>query len=185
MSGNLNQQAQEFLEGIFGEGHKYEVVDGIYGNYMDVWVEGAKDYEVKELHIWIDGWHWDKTTGYQEAASFRVIEAGSFFPPISPEAYEEIDDWDESFRSKGYDCSYEEIWEELRTKVREWYENSDWMEVEMEYQETFGDPGDCSFMLNIKPLSLETLEPHNVPKLDEINDFLKELKETIDSHKKK
>jgi len=28
------------------------------------------------------------------------------------------------------------------------------------------------------------LEPHNVPELDEINDFLKELKEIIDSHKK-
>ena len=39
MSGNLNQQAQEFLEGIFGEGHKYEVVDGYYGDRMDVLVE--------------------------------------------------------------------------------------------------------------------------------------------------
>ena len=185
MSGDLNQQAQYFLEEIFGKNHKYEVVDGHYGDSMDVWVEGAKDYEVKKLHIEIGSWSYKE--GYQEVVSFRIIEAGSFFPPISPEAYEEIDDWDESFRSKGYDCSYEEIWEELRTKVREWFEGgrSDWMEVEMEYQETFGDPGDCSFMLNIKPLSLETLEPHNVPKLDEINDFLKELKEIIDSHKKK
>ena len=183
MGGNLDSQAQYFLEEIFGKNHKYEVVDGDYCDNMTVEVEGAKDYEVNGLHIEIG--EWGNNEGYQEVASFRVIEAGSFFPPISPEAYEEIDDWDESFRSKGYDCSYDEIWEELRTKVREWYENSDWMEVEMEYQETFGDPGDCSFMLNIKPLSLETLEPHNVPKLDEINDFLKELKEIIDSHKKK
>ena len=55
------------------------------------------------------------------------------------------------------------------------------MEAELEVLED----SSCSFMLNIKPLSLETLEPHNVPKLDEINDFLKELKEIIDSHKKK
>ena len=181
MSGNLDSQAQYFLEEIFGKNHKYEVVDGYYGDRMDVWVEGAKDYEVKELHIEIGSWHYEE--GYQEVVSFRVIGAGTFFPSISPEEYEEIDDWDESFRSKGYDCSYEEIWEELRTKVREWFEGgrSDWMEAELEGLED----ARCSFMLNIKPLSLETLEPHNVPKLDEINDFLKELKEIIDSHKKK
>ena len=92
-------------------------------------------HEVKKLHIEIDSWH--NKEGGQEVLSFRIIGVGSFFPPISPEAYEEIDDWDESFRSKGYDCSYEEIWEELRTKVREWFEGgrSDWMEVEMEYEE--------------------------------------------------
>ena len=181
MSGNLNYQAQYFLEEIFGKNHKYEVVDGYYGDWMDVWVEGAKDYEVKKLHIEIDSWH--NKEGGQEVLSFRIIGAGSFFPPISPEAYEEIDDWDESFRSKGYDCSYEEIWEELRTKVREWFEGgrSDWMEAELEVLED----SSCSFMLNIKPLLAEELEPHNVPKLDEINDFLKELKEIIDSHKKK
>jgi tetratricopeptide (TPR) repeat protein len=180
-SDNLNYQAQQFLGEIFGENHKYEVVDGYYGDSMDVWVEGAKDYEVKELHIDIGSWHYKE--GYQEVLSFNVIGAGSFFPSISPGVYEEIDDWDEWFRSKGYDCPYMEMWNELETKVREWFEDgrSDWMEVELEGLED----SSCSFMLNIKPLSLEELEPHNIPKLDEINDFLKELKETIDSHKKK
>ena len=93
------------------------------------------------------------------------------------------DDWDEWFRSKGYDCSYEEMWNELQTKTAEWFEGgrSDWMEAELEVLED----AKCSFMINIKPLSLEELDPTNVPKLDEINDFLKELKEIIDSHKKK
>ena len=71
---------------------------------------------------------------------------------------------------------------ELRTKVRGWNEgSSDWMEAELEWLEE----ASCSFNLIIRPLSLEELEPHNVPKLDYINDFLKELKEIIDSHKKK
>ena len=181
MGGDLDNQAQEFLGEIFGKNHKYEVVDGDYGSGMIVEVEGAKDYEVKELSIDIGGWV--RNGAYQDVASFDLIRAGSFFPSIERED-EFVGDWDKWYRSK-YDCGDEEMWDELRTKVREWYENSDWMEVEMEYQETFGDPGDCSFMLNIKPLSLETLEPDNVPKLDEINDFLKELKEIIDSHKKK
>ena len=74
------------------------------------------------------------------------------------------------------------MWDELRTKVREWIGGrSDWMEAEIDE----GNEGYTSFVLEIKPLSLETLEPGNVPKLDEINDFLKEMKETIDSHKKK
>ena len=183
MSGNLNQQAQEFLEEIFGEGHKYEVVDGYYGDRMDVWVEGAKDYEVKELHIEIGLWQYEE--GYQEVVSFRVVSVGSFFPSIEPKRDRSgfivgFDGWDEWFSKQDYDCSAEEMWNELRTKGKEWYENSDWMESELEGLEE----GTCSFNLIIKPLSLETLEPHNVPKLDEINDFLKELKEIIDSHKK-
>ena len=184
MSGGLNYQAQYFLEEIFGKNHKYEVVDGYYGDYMDVWVEGAKDYEVKELHIEIDSWH--NKEGSQEVLSFRIIGAGSFFPSIEPKRDEngfiaDFDGWDEWFSKQDYDCSAEEMWNELRTKGKEWYENSDWMESELEGLED----GTCSFNLIIKPLSLETLEPHNVPKLDEINDFLKELKEIIDSHKKK
>ena len=186
MGGDLDSQAQEFLGEIFGKNHKYEVVDGYYGDYMDVWVEGAKDYEVKELHIEIGEWRHDRTAGSQEVVSFDVIGAGSFFPSIEPKRDEngfiaDFDGWDEWFSKQDYDCSAEEMWNELRTKGKEWYENSDWMESELEGLEE----GTCSFNLIIKPLSLETLEPHNVPKLDEINDFLKELKETIDSPKKK
>ena len=185
MSGNLDSQAQYFLEEIFGKNHKYEVVDGYYGDYMDVWVdEHKKNYEVKELHIEIGLWQYEE--GYQEVVSFRVISAGSFFPSIEPKRDRSgfivgFDGWDEWFSKQDYDCSAEEMWDELRTKGKEWYENSDWMESELEGLEE----GTCSFNLIIKPLSLETLEPHNVPKLDEINDFLKELKEIIDSHKKK
>ena len=186
MSGNLDWQAQKFLGEIFGENHKYEVVDGTYGDYMDVWVEGAKDYEVKELHIEIGEWRHNRTTDSQEVVSFDVITAGSFFPSIEPKRDGNgfivgFDGWDEWFSKQDYDCSAEELWNELRAKGKEWYENSDWMESELEGLEE----GTCSFNLIIKPLSLETLEPHNVPKLDEINDFLKEMKETIESHKKK
>ena len=88
MSGNLNYQAQYFLEEIFGKNHKYEVVDGYYGDYMDVWVEGAKDYEVKELHIEIGLWRYEE--GYQEVVSFRVVSAGSFFPSIEPKEIEVV-----------------------------------------------------------------------------------------------
>ena len=180
MSGNLDSQAQYFLEEIFGKNHKYEVVDGDYGDNMTVEVEGAKDYEVKRLQIEIR--EWVNNEGYQEVASFAVISAGSFFPSIDASGQlDETDDWDEWFRTKGYDCSEEEIIEELRAKIKEWYENSDWMEAEMDE----GLEGYETFVLNLKPLSLETLEPHNVPNLDQINDFLKELKEIIDSHKKK
>ena len=184
MSGNLDSQAQYFLEEIFGKNHKYEVVDGHYGDSMDVWVEGAKDYEVKELHIEIDSWH--NKEGSQEVLSFRIIGAGSFFPSIEPKRDEngfiaDFDGWDEWFSKQDYDCSAEVMLKELGIKVRGWNENSDWMEAKLEWLEE----ASCSFNLIIKPLSLETLEPHNVPKLDEINDFLKELKEIIDSHKKK
>ena len=187
MSGNLDSQAQYFLEEIFGKNHKYEVVDGHYGDYMDVWVdEHKKDYEVKELHIEIGLWQYEE--GYQEVVSFRVVSVGSFFPSIEPKRDRSgfivgFDGWDEWFSKQDYDCSAEVMFQELKTKTREWFEGgrSDWMEAEFEPLED----SRCSFMLNIKPLSLEELEPHNIPKLDEINDFLKELKEIIDSHKKK
>ena len=183
MGGNLDNQAQEFLGEIFGKNHKYIVEDGDYGSGMIVEVEGAKDYEVKELSIDIGGWV--RNGAYQDVASFDLIRAGSFFPSIEPENEDErwaIDDWDEWYRSKGYDCGDKEMWDELRTKVREWIGGrSDWMEAGIDE----GNDGDTTFVLVIKPLSLETLEPGNVPKLDEINDFLKELKEIIDSHKKK
>ena len=178
MGGNLDNQAQEFLGEIFGKNHKYEVVDGDYGSGMIVEVEGAKDYEVKELSIDIGGWV--RNGAYQDVASFDLIRAGTFFPSVERED-EFVGDWDKWYRSK-YDCGDEEMWDELRTKVREWIGGrSDWMEAELEVLED----SSCSFMVNIKPLPVEELEPHNVPKLDEINDFLKELKEIIDSHKKK
>ena len=179
MGGDLDNQAQEFLGEIFGKNHKYEVVDGDYGSGMIVEVEGAKDYEVKELSIDIGGWV--RNGAYQDVASFDLIRAGSFFPSIERED-EFVGDWDKWYRSK-YDCGEEEMWDELRTKVREWFEDgrSDWMEAELEGLEE----ADSSFMLNIRPLLAEELEPHNVPKLDEINVFLKEMKEIIDSHKKK
>ena len=50
MCGNLNQQAQQFLEGVFGEGHKYTVEDGVYGEWMDVSI----DDDDATLHIEIE-----------------------------------------------------------------------------------------------------------------------------------
>ena len=186
MSGNLDSQAQYFLEEIFGKNHKYEVVDGYYGDYMDVWVEGAKDYEVKELHIEIGEWRHNRTTDSQEVVTFDAITAGSFFPSLEPKRdgngfIEGFDGWDEWFSKQDYDCSATDMVSELGIKVRGWNENSDWMEAKLEWLEE----ASCSFNLIIRPLPLEELEPHNVPKLDYINDFLKQLKEIIDSHKKK
>ena len=48
MCGNLNQQAQQFLEGIFGQGHKYVVEDGVYGEWMNIVIDDAV------LHIEIE-----------------------------------------------------------------------------------------------------------------------------------
>ena len=70
MGGDLDNQAQEFLGEIFGKNHKYEVVDGDYGSGMIVEVKGAKDYEVKELHIEIGG--------KKDPASITLNEATSW-----------------------------------------------------------------------------------------------------------
>ena len=93
MGGDLDNQAQEFLGEIFGKNHKYEVVDGEYGDRMVVEVKDAKDYEVKELDIQIGGWI--NNVGYQDVASFDVIIVGTFFPSVEPENEDErwaIDD---------------------------------------------------------------------------------------------
>ena len=52
MCGNLEQQAQQFLEGVFGEGHKYTVEDGVYGEWMNVGI--GDDDEYASLHIEIE-----------------------------------------------------------------------------------------------------------------------------------
>ena len=52
MCGNLEQQAQHFLEGIFGEGHKYVVEDGVYGEWMNVGIasdEATLHIEIEKL----------------------------------------------------------------------------------------------------------------------------------------
>ena len=175
MSGNLDSQAQYFLEEIFGKNHKYEVVDGHYGDSMDVWVEGAKDYEVKELHIEIAEWH--NKEGSQEVVSFRVIRAESNFPSIEGEADEE-GEWEEKL-SESFDCSFGELCMELATLAKE--HGDDYIEWSFESD----DEGGSRVWLDITPLPLEELDKSTIPSVDEINDFLKELKETIDSHKKK
>ena len=48
MGGDTVQQAQEFLESIFGVGHTYSVFDGDYGEWMNIAVD---DDDVNELHI--------------------------------------------------------------------------------------------------------------------------------------
>ena len=50
--GNFEQQAQQFLEGVFGEGHKYTVEDGVYGEWMNVGI--GDDDEYATLHIEIE-----------------------------------------------------------------------------------------------------------------------------------
>ena len=52
MCGNLEQQAQQFLEGVFGEGHKYTVEDGVYGEWMNVGIasdEATLHIEIEKL----------------------------------------------------------------------------------------------------------------------------------------
>ena len=48
MGGDTVQQAQQFLESIFGVGHTYSVFDGDYGKWMNIAVD---DDDVNELHI--------------------------------------------------------------------------------------------------------------------------------------
>ena len=48
MSGDAAQQAQQFLESIFGEKNTYNVFDGDYGEWMNIAVD---DDDVYELHI--------------------------------------------------------------------------------------------------------------------------------------
>ena len=48
MGGKADQQAQQFLERIFGVGHTYSVFDGDYGEWMNIAVD---DDDVHELHI--------------------------------------------------------------------------------------------------------------------------------------
>ena len=48
MGGDTDQQAQQFLESIFGVGHTYSVFDGDYGEWMNIAVD---DDDVNELHI--------------------------------------------------------------------------------------------------------------------------------------
>ena len=48
MGGDTVQQAQQFLESIFGVGHTYSVFDGDYGEWMNIAVD---DDDVNELHI--------------------------------------------------------------------------------------------------------------------------------------
>ena len=48
MGGDTVQQAQQFLESIFGVGHTYSVFDGDYGKWMNIAVD---DDDVHELHI--------------------------------------------------------------------------------------------------------------------------------------
>ena len=48
MSGDAAQQAQQFLESIFGEKNTYNVFDGDYGEWMNIAVD---DDDVHELHI--------------------------------------------------------------------------------------------------------------------------------------
>ena len=53
MCGNAEKQAQQFLEGLFGEGHEYIVEDGDYGEWMNIAIKiGDKDYA--KLHFEIE-----------------------------------------------------------------------------------------------------------------------------------
>ena len=53
MGGNAEKQAQQFLEGLFGEGHEYIVEDGDYGEWMNIAIKiGDKDYA--KLHFEIE-----------------------------------------------------------------------------------------------------------------------------------
>ena len=53
MGGNAEKQAQQFLEGLFGEGHEYIVEDGDYGEWMNIAIKiGYKDYA--KLHFEIE-----------------------------------------------------------------------------------------------------------------------------------
>ena len=177
MGGNLDMQARQFLEEFFGKNHKYEVYDGDYGDWMLVGIEPAGDYKVHEINISIGSWRWDDTNGWNEVVNFNSIHAESNFPSIQGEA-DEKGEWEEKL-SESFDCSFEELCIELDTMAKE--HGDDYIEWSFESD----DEGGSRVTLDITPLPLEELDKSTIPSVDEINDFLKELKETIDSHKKK
>ena len=53
MGGNSEKQAQQFLEDLFGEGHKYIVEDGDYGEWMNTAIK-IDDNDFVKLHIEIE-----------------------------------------------------------------------------------------------------------------------------------
>ena len=93
MCGNMDQQAQQFLEGVFGEGHKYTVTDGDFGDWMNIDVD---DDDVNNLHIEIER---------QDPLALRSIRVESYATEL------EIEDGDD------FDCSFDALYGDVQEAV--------------------------------------------------------------------
>ena len=161
MGGSMDQQAQQFLEGIFGEGHKYTVTDGDYGRWMNIAIHDADEYyDVSELHIEI---------AEHDPLRLKIIRVESYFPILGDDVPD--DDWEKTF-----DCDWQTIYDELNQSLGDDDDSElDWELVHME---------DGLLMIDITP-SYEGLYEENIPTLDAIKDVVKTMKQVVDSHKKK
>ena len=115
---STDDQVQHFLEKFFGKHHEYKVFDGTYGDWMESSVDYEKqerDYEVDTLHIEIGSWKWNDTWGMQ-VIYFKIVRAEATLPSIELHEGEEQKIWDFS-SSRGFDCSYDQLWAELKTMV--------------------------------------------------------------------
>ena len=160
MGGNLEQQAQQFLEGIFGKGHKYIVEDGDYGRWMNIAIHGADEYyDVSELHIEI---------AEHDPLRLKIIRVETFFQILGDDVPD--DDWEKTF-----DCDWQKIYDELNQSLRADEDSElDWELVHME-----------NGLLMIDITSFDGLYEENIPTLGAIKDVVKTMKQVVDSHKKK
>ena len=177
-----NWSAEErFVERFFGKNHQYKVYDGTYGDWMESSVDYEKqerDYEVDTLHIEIGSWKWNDTWGMQ-VIYFKIVRAEATLPSIELHEAEEQKNWDFS-SSRGFDCSYDQLWAELKTMVTQ--HDDDYRAWSLENE---GDNSGSRVYLDVRGLPGEYLDKDCVPDLDELNGILNEMKEIIDSHKKK
>ena len=156
MGGSMDQQAQQFLEGIFGK-HKFTVTDGDFGDWMNIDVDDGDEIS---LHIEIER---------QDPLALRIIRVESYATEL------EIEDGDD------FDCSYDALYNDVEEAVgdvqcygTEWTLESIEDGILMIDIQSNNDTEDEGLM-----------DEEIIPDLARIKDEIRKIKEIINSHKKK
>ena len=157
MCGNMDQQAQQFLEGIFGEGHKYTITDGDFGDWMNVDVD---DDDVNELHIEIER---------QDPLALRIIRVESYATEL------EIEDGDD------FDCSFTALYSDVQEAVEDVQcYGTEWTLESMEDGILMID-----IQSNYDTEDEGLMDEEIIPNWNEIKNVINEIKKTITSNMKK
>ena len=157
MCGNMDQQVQQFLEGIFGEGHKYTITDGDFGDWMNVDVD---DDDVNELHIEIER---------QDPLALRIIRVESYATEL------EIEDGDD------FDCSFTALYSDVQEAVEDVQcYGTEWTLESMEDGILMID-----IQSNYDTEDEGLMDEDSIPDLAKIKDEIRKIKKVIYSHKKK